>query len=74
MGRLNQNEIDKVTIYFKNGERVEFTNILTVNVSMDYHSEWGRNADFDIELMNPICTRYTKRTSKRYKKNRRGYK
>lgn len=72
--RLNQNEIEKVTIYFKNGERVEFTDILTANVSSEYHAEWGRNADFEIELMNPICTRYTKRTSKRYKKNRRGYK
>lgn len=72
--RLNQNEIEKVTIYFKNGERVEFTDILTASVSMEYHAEWGRNADYEIELMNPICTRYTKRTSKRYKKNRKGYR
>jgi hypothetical protein len=72
--RLGQNEIEKVTIYFKNGERVEFTDILTANVSCDYHAEWGRNADYEIELMNPIVTRYTKRTSKRYKKNRKGYR
>lgn len=72
--RLNQNKIEKVTIYFKNGERVEFTDILTASVSSEYHAEWGRNADYEIELMNPICTRYTKRTSKRYKKNKKGYR
>lgn len=72
--KLNQNEIDKVTIYFKNGERVEFTDIFMANVSSEYHPEWGRNADFEIELMNPICTIYTKRTSKRYKKNRKRYR
>lgn len=71
---LNQNEIEKVTIYFKNGERVEFTDILMSSVSMELHTEWGRNADYEIELINPICTRYTKRTSKRYKKNRKGYR
>ena len=58
--RLNQNEIDKVTIYFKNGEREEFTDILTASVTMEYHAEWGRYADYEIELMNTICTRYTK--------------
>ena len=64
--------VDRVTIYFKDGQRVEFypDEIYgIVNISVN-HSIDGRTS-YDIELENSNVIRHTKRTSKRYVKNRR---
>ena len=69
---LTRNPIDRITIYFKDGRRIEFTDIQEaileqercwdgVDISLDYH----------INLKNANRTFYIKRTSKRYVKNRK---
>ena len=71
MGVLNQNSIDRITIYFKDGRRIEFTDMMRVDISSRVSVlEVGNK--FDIAIENSTVTEYTKRTSKRYKKNRKG--
>ena len=72
MGRLNQDSIDSVIIYFKDGRRVEFTDMREITVSSNFF-DFDVDTKYYIEMVNARCIEHTKRTSKRYKKNRRGY-
>ena len=73
LNQLNQTDIENVVIYFSDGRRLEFADIMQATISS--RCEWGqRGIDFNIELNSAMCIEHTKRTSKRYKKNRRGYK
>lgn len=73
MGRLNQNSVDSVIIYFKDGRSVEFTDMSEITVSSNYF-DFDVDTKYCIEMVNARYIEHTKRTSKRYKKNRRGYK
>lgn len=71
MSKLNQNSIDRITMYFKDGRRVEFTDMQEVAISSDFF-DFNPSMKITIEMYNAECIEHTKRTSKRYKKNRKG--
>lgn len=65
-------DIDRVTIYFKDGRRVEFTDICQLSFRTEFSCLGCASYSLEMERAK-MCT-YEKRTSKRYVKNRRGYR
>ena len=65
-------DIDRVTIYFKDGRRVEFTDIGRLTFCAEPSDLIMPS--FSIELERAKMCTYEKRTSKRYVKNRRGWR
>lgn len=71
---LTQNSIDRITIYFKDGRRIEFTDIH--EATLEQERCWGEDgsystSNYHINLKNANRIFHIKRMSKRYVKNRK---
>jgi len=65
-------ELDKCVLYMKDGSRYVFDEVSNLTISREYTDGCYIENIVHIESYN--MEYYPKRTSKRYKKNRRGYR
>lgn len=65
-------ELDKCVLYMKDGSRYVFDEVPNIAITKDYSNGCYITNIVHIESYN--MEYYPKRSSKRYKKNRRGYR